>query len=44
LPYTAQAQEADRRGVPISDVSPETATAVEGIVAALERELQPVAA
>ena len=42
LPYTAQAQEADRRGVPISDVSPETALAVREIVAALDAQLQPV--
>ena len=41
LPYTAQAQEADRRGVPLSDVSPETAAAVQQIAAELAKQLQP---
>ena len=44
MPYTAHAQEADRRGVPISDVSPEMALAAQSIVAALDKQLQPVAA
>ena len=41
LPYTAQAQEADRRGVPLSDISPETVIAVRRIVATLELQMQP---
>ena len=37
LPYTAHAQEADRAGTPISDVSPEMVSAAQKIAEALEK-------
>ncbi len=39
LPYTAQAQEADRQGLPVGDVSPEMLQAAETIAAALAKEM-----